>query len=232
MNASSRADMAAQGVPPDKITVTGHPGFDRLLSPEPGAREKIRSGYGLAEGQKMVLLASQPYYAGAFRTPEIRRTMIRAIVNAAASFKNMILVIKPHPGDRLREIKRAVGKSRRMAIAGKTEDITGLIHGCDIFMTFFSTSALQALYAGKPVINVDFPESGGPDLYSRSGATWTARSEEDIVRRLGRLAAGPSPGETDGREKARRAFLQEMIYIPDGKATLRAAQIALEMIRS
>ncbi len=232
MNATSRSDMTAQGVPPEIITVTGHPGFDRLLKPEPGEREKIRSGFGLAGGQTMVLFASQPYYVGTFRTPEIRRTMMKAIVNAVASFESMVLVIKPHPGDRLREIKKAIGKSRRVAIAGKMEDITGLIQACDIFMTFFSTSALQALYAGKPVINVDFPESGEPDLYSRGGATWTARSEEDIIRHLGNLLSGTKSKETEEREKARQEFLREMTYVPDGKATLRAAQIALEMIRS
>jgi UDP-N-acetylglucosamine:LPS N-acetylglucosamine transferase len=232
MNATSRSDMTAQGVPADKITVTGHPGFDRLLAPAPDVRQKIRSDFGLKKEQKLVLFASQPYYFGVFNNAKIRRLMIRSIVQAANRFENLMLAVKPHPGENIRELKKFVGRSSRVAIAGKMDDITDLIQACDIFITFFSTSALQALYAGKPVINVDFPESGGSNIYTRSGATWTARSEEEIVLHLENLLSGTKTEETEKREKARLAFLRELTYIPDGKATLRAAQIALEMIRS
>jgi len=230
MNESSRTDMIAQGVPPERIVVTGQPGFDRFLVPAPGRRERVRAALGVGEGRTMVLFASQPYQVGAFRSPGVRAAMLAAVVRAAASIDRIALVVKPHPGESRSRLARLVGPSPRTILAGREDDLGGLILACDVFMTFFSTSVLQALYARKPVVTVDFPDAGTPDPYSRSGATWTARSEEEIAALLRRLAEGGADGAGGEREAARVRFLEETAYRPDGGATSRVARLAREML--
>lgn len=231
MGEISREDMILQGVPPDKIFVTGHPGFDHLASSDVEAYVRLRNDLGLTNGEKMVLLASQPYWVGAFKTAHIRCVMIRAIAQAVLSLKNIKLIVKPHPGEVVRELKRLIGKTPRAVMADKTKDISHLIKACDVFVTFFSTSALQAIYAGKPVINVDFPNSGGQSLYSASGATWIARSTEEIVTHIRNLTSESRNKEIASREVARQRFLCNMVYLPDGQATERVLKVILNMLQ-
>jgi len=225
MGDQSRDDMIAQGIPPENILVTGHPGFDRIVDVDPDTRAKTRSAFGLAADQKMILFASQPYYIGVFDSPQIRRTMIDAIVRAADSQPASVLVIKPHPGERPACFRRLVRRYPRTRLAGKTAEMAILIKACDVLITFHSTSGLEALYAGKPVINVDFPKSGGSKIYTQSGATWTARSEDDIASHLGFILSDrPSP-DAGKRDGARQEFLREMTFLPDGKAAQRIVKI-------
>lgn len=231
MGQSSCADMIVQGVPSEKISLTGHPGFDNLALPEPGLCARVRADLGLLEGQKMVLFASQPYYVGVFNTPGIRQVMIKAIVQACGSLKNIKLVVKPHPGDNMRELKMLIGKAPLSVIVDRRMDISPLIKACDVLVTFFSTVALQALYAGKPVINMDFPNSGGQSLYSESGATWIVRSNDEIGPHIRKLIGEARDKEIASREAARQRFLYDMAYFPDGQATERVVKVALNMLQ-
>jgi len=231
MGSRSRDDMIAQDVPPEKIILTGHPGFDQLALPEPDLCARVRADLGLSEGQKMVLFASQPYYVGVFNTPGIRQTMIKAIIQACGSLKDIKLVVKPHPGDNIRELKILTGKAPQVVMVDQTMDISPLIKTCDVLVTFFSTVALQALYAGKPVINVDFPGSGGQSLYSESGATWIAHSTDDIATHIRKLIGEARDKEIAGREAVRQRFLYDMAYLPDGQATERVVNVALNMLQ-
>ncbi len=231
MGQSSRADMIAQGVPSEKIMLTGHPGFDHLALPEPELCARVRTDLGLSKGQKMILFVSQPYYVGVFNIPGIRQVMIKAIVQACGSLKNIKLIVKPHPGDNMRELKVLIGKAPRVVMVDRTMDISPLIKACDVLITFFSTAALQALYAGKPVINVDFPGSGGQSLYSESGATWIARSNDEIATHIRKLIGETGNKEIASREAARQRFLYDMAYLPDGQATERVVKVALNMLQ-
>jgi CDP-glycerol glycerophosphotransferase (TagB/SpsB family) len=233
MGQTSRADMIEQGVLPEQIIVTGNPGFDRLVLPEPDVCSRLRSTLGLLDGQKMILFASQPYYVSVFNTSHVRRKMINAIVQAACLLENVRLVIKPHPGDNIRELKRLIGKAPRVVIVDQAMDISPLIKTCDVLITFFSTVALQALYAGKPVINVDFPNSGGAGatIYAESGATWIARSTDEIATHIQNLTNETRNKEISSREAARQRFLYHMVYIPDGQATERVLKVVLNMLQ-
>ena len=231
MGQSSRADMIAQGIPSEKIMLTGHPGFDHLALQEPDLCTRVRADLGLSEGETMVLFASQPYYVGVFNTPGIRQTMIKAIVRACSSFKNIKLVVKPHPGDNIRELKILIGKAPQVVMVDQTKDISPLIKTCSVLVTFFSTVALQALYAGKPVVNVDFPGCGGQNLYSQSGATWIAHSTDEIAIHLQKLISESRHKEIASREAARQRFLYDLAYLSDGQATERIVKVALNMFQ-
>lgn len=230
MGETSRTDMMAQGVPADRITVTGHPGFDRLVSQEPEAAAQMRAGLGVTGGQHLVLFASQPHYVGTFSTLEIRQTMIKTIVRAATSLPGIRLIVKPHPAEDVSELRALMGANSQLVLLDRAADISSLINACDILITFFSTVALQALYAGKPVINVAFPGSGGPSLYSESGATWVARSADDITRQLQRLTGESRQDEIAEKDAARQKFVYQFAYVPDGHASKRVAQMIMQLV--
>lgn len=231
MGESSASDIASQGVSRERIVVTGNPGFDNLVLPEIDACFSLRKKLGLVSKDKMVLFASQPYCTGVFNAPDMRRTMIKAIAEAVTLLKDVKLIIKPHPGDNIRELKELMGKFPQVVMLDRKADISLLIKACDVLVTFFSTVALQALYTGKPVINVNFPGSGGMNLYSESGATWEARSTEEIAAHIQRLTGENKKAEILIREPARQSFFNRMAYSNDGKATERVLRVVSDMLQ-
>jgi hypothetical protein len=225
----SRADMMLQGIPEGRITVTGHPGFDRLLTPEPEACAKIRAEHGVNDGQFMVLFASQPYQVGGFKTSDIRLEMIKAIINATFSLARVQLVVKPHPIEDVSILRRIIGHTSRVVLVECVADISLLIKSCDVLLTFTSTVALQALYIGKPVLNVAFPESGLASIYLESGATWVSRSDKEIRLQLQELTGERRELEIAKKEEARRRFVRDWAYLPDGEAAGRVGKKILNM---
>ena len=225
----SRADMMSQGIPEERITVTGHPGFDRLLIPEPEACAKIRAEHGVKDEQFMVLFASQPYQVGGFKTPDIRLEMIKAIINATVSLERVQLVVKPHPIEGTQKLQRILGRRPRIVMVKRATDISLLIKACDVLLTFTSTTALQALYIGKPVLNVDFPESGLASIYLESGATWVSRSDKEIQLQLRELTGERRGLEIAKKEEARQRFVRDWAYLQDGGAAERVGKKILNL---
>lgn len=230
MGERSRRDLTAQGVDPERIVVTGHPGFDTFASTDPGVVADIRNDLGIPREHRLILFASQPSYVGAFDRPQKRTDMIKAVVNVATSMKGVTLVIKPHPGEKRKELAALVGKAEGVVLVDGTVDIAPLIKACDVFITFFSTTALQALYVGKPVITIDVPGSGGGRLYTDSHATWVARSCEDLRRHLTNLFSPQREEFQSTRKEARQRFLREMAYQPDGRAKERVLQVIVDLL--
>lgn len=220
----SRADMLSQNIPEKRITVTGHPGFDRLLIPDPEACALMRSELGVKDGQFMVLFASQPYQYGGFRTPDIHLEMIKAIIKAANSLEHIKLVVQPHPIEDRHKLQKILGHGPRIVMVERAADISLLVKTCDVLITFTSTVALQALYIGKPVINVAFSESGLAALYLESSATWVSRSTEEIRLQLQSLTGARRELEIARKEKARQRFVREWAYLPDGEAAARVGK--------
>ena len=232
MGESSRRDLMAQGVDPERIVVTGHPGFDTFASTDPGIADKIRNDLGIPQEHRLVLFASQPSYVGAFDQPQKRTDMIKAVVKVVGAMKDVTLVIKPHPGEKRKELAALVGKARQVVLVDGAVSIAPLIKACDVFITFFSTTALQALYAGKPVISIDIPGSGGGHLYTDSQATWVARSPEELTEHVANLLSVNKGEYAMAKAVARQRFLREMACLPDGKATERIVGLVVDSLES
>lgn len=230
MGEQSRSVLLDQGVLPDEIVITGPPGFDRLIDDHEDHSMAVRKNLGIREGVKMVLFASQPYYVGLYRSKKIRRDMIRAAFSAIQTLPNAHLVVKPHPSDRVSELESLCGKRRKVSFCDKNEDISILIKACDVFMGMASTTVLQALYIGRPVITIDFPESGVVSPYFESGATWVARSSEEIITYLELLTSEGNSAERSAKELARGRFVKEMAYLPDGRSTQRVVNLISKIL--
>lgn len=228
MGEAASDHIASQGISREKIVVTGHPGFDRLVNDE--NRDDIRDSMGIACVDKLLLFASQPYLVGAFASPDIRKEMIEAVLEVCDTFGGVQVILKPHPSENIREFKKLIGKRRSVYLANKEMDILPLIKACDVFITFFSTAALQALYAAKPVINVCFENSSNFDLYLNSGATYIARSRREIASYLRRLVSTFEYDKNVKMDIARLSFVNRWAHVPDGCATRRVVDLACQLI--
>lgn len=225
MGPASVGDMIAQGVSADRIVVTGQPGFDAMTGSGHEARA-VREELGVPQGAKMMLFASQPPVPGAFVDLAARREMIRTLSRLASSREDWVLVVKPHPGERVKDLRALLGNGPRVVVVDRSRSIAPLIQACDVFATFFSTAALQALYAGKPVINLDFAGDEGVRMYAESSATWVARSAGELASQLDRILETGSAEAAAGMEPARRRFLAACVHHTDGLAASRVCDVA------
>ena len=84
----------------------------------------------------------------------------------------MRLIVKAHPRDDVPALKKLCANYPRIRIVDSQVEVASLIKACDAFITMFSQTTLEALYADKPVININFPGSGvkSPFLMARRRA--------------------------------------------------------------
>jgi hypothetical protein len=229
---NSRKAMEAQGIANNKIIITGHPGFDKLGNKDRFEVANLRAEFQVTDLKKMILFASQPYYPKAFSSESIRIKMIQSIRDAVSTYSDAILVVKPHPMDNINELKFIFKNNSNIWLCDAKRDINPLIRSCDTFITMFSTTTLQALYAGKPTINVDFYGSNTYSPFPESGATWVARSVKEIKNYLQFCLGHSCVNETVKKtmNESRDKILTDFLYLQDGMAAQRAANIIMEAL--
>lgn len=227
---SSRVGLCSHGIDEKKIELTGCPRFDVLCRSSAEERDNIRLSIGIKRGQKMVLLASQRCVYGAFSSFAARTEMLRAMAKVAESFESVHLVVKSHPTEDVSVLRRLIGNGKRLSFVESSADIQDLIIACDVFVTFASTSALQALIARKPVISLCFQGSGVINPYNNSEAIFTARSENELMEYLKILTGSERDFALAAREDAKKKLIYDLTYFSDGLASHRVAELILKTI--
>jgi hypothetical protein len=217
------------GVPRDKITVTGSPRYDDVMGWPENFAHGIRRDLGVPENRKMILFASHPYVYGFFGSPEIRREMIRALLEAVRRREELCLVVKPHPTEDPAELSKLAQCMGNIRLADKKLDIRDLIKAADAFVSFASTSTFHALVMKKPTISLEFPGGNTCALFEHSGATLVAGSADRIDSIMERIRNGNITEMVVKLDAAREKLLEQWFYRLDGRAAERIEKIALDM---
>ena len=222
----------SQGVPKKNISITGSIETDRQI-------KKNIKGYTLFKSKNTsrkpkILFASQPYVHGAFISKSKR---IKCISDIYKEFSRMDkiadILIKPHPNDNLNELKKINYFSKNFLLFKKSVSIADLIEECDVFVTMFSTSALQSICAGKPVIIADINNTISYNEYESTDSVWMANTRHDLREILSALITSKiSDYDLKKKNKARKKFISERCYDNDGNASKRVSQLMLSMVRS
>jgi hypothetical protein len=217
------------GVPRDKITVTGSPRYDGVMGWTENFAHEIRRDLRVPEGKKMILFASHPYVYGFFGSPEIRREMIRALLEAVRKREDICLVVKPHPTEDPAELSKLAQGMKNILFADKKLDIRDLLKATDVFVSFASTSTFHALVMKKPTISLEFPGGNTCALFEHSGATLVAGSADRIDSIMERIRNGNITEMVVKLDAAREKLLEQWFYRLDGRAAERIEKIAMDM---
>lgn len=226
MGPSSVEVITAQGVPVDHLTVTGHPGFDQYVNLTIDEVIDTRRSLGLATKESFIFFASQPYLPNAFKSQAARDDMIKSVLNASECLTGIRLVIKPHPNDNVAELKRLCEGFANVMLVDGVYSTPSLIRACDVFVTMFSQATFEALYANKPVININFLDSGIKAAFLSKGATLVACTENEVMEAFKAVAAGDfSFFQSEARHTAAAMLLRDWVFIPDGCAGDRVVEL-------
>ncbi|MFC1754031.1 UDP-N-acetylglucosamine 2-epimerase [Thermoproteota archaeon] len=205
--------------PAHSVVVTGQPRYDHIgkTSSNNLNKKKILDKYHIKK--KMILWTTE-------EAPEQEA----AVFMAAKRIKNAQLVIRIHPKE-LNEPSYYYKKAREYGvkiIATKTENTLELINASDAVIVKHSTTGLEAIMLGKPVVVLNL--SGRPDLatYAQKGAALGVYNAEDLEKALNKALFDKKT--RSGLNKAQKAYSYDHCYKMDGKATKRALKVIESLI--
>ena len=223
----ARDFMLTQGVPGGRIRITGSPRNDAAVRAAAAPSRAALDRLGVPATQRTVLYAC--VFSGLVDASRLA-SLDAAILAAAAADPGLTLVVKPHPGDPPGAADRFRGQPG-VVIADRGADIRELIWCCDAFLSLGSTSTMDALVAGKPVIWPDlFDVAWWDDEFKASGATLVVKTTDALAAAFRETAAGHIAAACVPLSAARDAFLTRMVYRVDGRAAERIAALAAELI--
>lgn len=224
--------LQSQGVAREQIAVTGLPAHDRLYALKQGETQpESLAALEVPETDKIVLFSSQPYLrynmCGAAATLQIWQTVIEGVRALGAGHH---LVAKLHPAEDLDFTRRWVGEDFPPEwTLVRDADVLGLIFRSDALVTVSSTTALEAIYLGKPTVILECGLGALPIPYVESGAALLAKDAAELTVRL---RQGLYDAEVQGKLlSAREAFVSEQMHSMDGRAAERVAGEILALIR-
>ncbi|MBI2589441.1 hypothetical protein HYW32_00180 [Candidatus Berkelbacteria bacterium] len=156
----SRDWLIKHGVPAKRVSVTGHPAFQAHQVDRTRRaihRTNVNKMLKLASRAKLVVLTTQvieerycfPNYHVNWweNTP-----FIQDVINAVLDIDLAVLVIKPHPSDEgMEKIIESLITRERVKIV-RTIPTPELLEAADVVVTAWSTTGLEALAVGTPVV--------------------------------------------------------------------------------
>jgi UDP-N-acetylglucosamine 2-epimerase len=213
--------LVENGVEPERIVVTGGPVFDKTVYLKPD-KEKIYTELEIGpEIKKTIVFTTQGQGAGFRPSSEEIESGIIETIKAASQYQDVMLLFQAHPGQNVEDIQKVAEKAdHSTARVIKYHDTESLMAVSDGVITFFSTTAIDALILGKPLLLINLTDDREFFPFVPMGAAFGAYTEEEIVPAFKKLIEGPEELK-DRREKA----VHYMVYKTDGKSLERVMNL-------
>lgn len=185
--------IAGHGVPRDRIHITGNPRFD-CYRDDPVARAAWRTRCGIAREAAVVAFMSVPAATGgvgqleSYLTIPEHAQLLQAVYAIPRADPHWVLVVKPHPEEPLAAHRHMVASQSGAHIRlVPHETAYQVLNAADVVITLHSTTGLEAIYLGKPLVTINL--TGRPDNHSHAqrGAALGVTRAEDLVPTLQRL---------------------------------------------
>lgn len=215
--------------PSDNIAITGHPDYDVLFKLERLIDKKeILRELGIKSDQKRIIT----FTTQALWSMKSRENLLRTILEAVKKLEDVILLIKPHPGENEDWHKKIIKEMgvRNAIVLDRHYNTAKALFVCDLMITSYSTTALEAMALDKPVITVNLEDETELFPYAKSGAAIGVSNSEDLLRTINSVF-----GNENLRRKLaehRQNFLAEHIYKIDGRASERITNLVSHIVHA
>jgi len=211
------------GYTEESVVATGSPQHDRLAYPEKRfSKDAVKTRFG-AEGRKLIAVTTQPFHNVADREP-----WLRAVLNAAMEMPEAHVVVKPHPAESQEMHERVVRELGCGNVSvSKDVDTNELMYSSALTITSWSTTGLESMILGTPLLTVNL--TGKEDIidYASSGAAIGVYREEDIAPAIRMILEDRLP---DGLRERMAQFVVDRAYRVDGGASRRIADIVKRLV--
>jgi len=203
------------GIERSAISITGYPDYDHyVLLDRDACRAEVEGRIPSASGRPLVVFTSQYKTSGFPDAARLRN--FDALLATARAMPEVEFVAKLHPR---MEAVPLVELPRNVVLEQHT-DTARLIKAADVLVTFWSTTAVEAILLGTPLVQLN--ATALPDFLdlSTSRGRPIARSASDLERMLREVLAAPRDLDT---ARSGNWLSVEL----DGHAADRASQVLL-----
>jgi glycosyltransferase involved in cell wall biosynthesis len=211
----------------DQVIVTGLPRYDILSrAHEVYSKKEFLKRYDLNAGDRIIHWSTQCHVL----SKEENALNIKAIFGAINSLAGVSLVIKQHPAEPERYTRELMEQIERYGINAvitpKDSDTYEQLFVCDLTITRHSTTAMEAIALGKPVIILNLSGNPDPVEYVQEGVARGIYDSDDLQAAIEQLL-------TDDRDLSakRGLYIEKYLNKIDGKATERVIKIIMESIK-
>ena len=208
------------GVPAGRIFTVGFNGADMILKGGFRSRKDVCRSLRLDPEKRIITLTSQGHAPWLDKKKD--EMFLRAVFGGMKRLGDAQIVVKLHPaedGRVAREVARKTGCRVRFT---RDFGLYDLLAASDAMVTISSTTAVEAMVLGKPVIICDFfgrPESRE---YVKSGAVIAAKRPGGFGKVLEKLE---DRALLRKMEKRKGKFLLDRVYKTDGNANRRLVSL-------
>lgn len=214
--------------PLDRLVVTGHPDYDVLVKLENFLdKKKIVADLGINSNHKIITFTTQSLWS-----MKSREKIFRAVVNATKDLQDTTLLIKPHPSEDEawhKELLKELGANNAVVV-DRHYCTPKTLFVCDLMITSYSTTAMEAMVLNKPVITIDLEDETENFPYAKSGATIGVFDAVDLLPAINDVFTN----EHVRRKLAenRKNFLSNHIFKTDGLASDRIVKLISGIVAS
>ncbi|MCM8814323.1 MAG: polysaccharide pyruvyl transferase family protein [Candidatus Omnitrophica bacterium] len=218
----SRQFLIEQGVAAERIVVTGGVHFDRTIALRP-SRQAIFEALGIPHSrEKLIVFTTQGPGPGNCPSAETITAAVQEIARCAGLHAEVQLLFQVHPSQEISQIQAVLKNMPEYAemLVCKYCDTEALMAIADGVITFFSTTALDAVVLRKPLLLINLGEDRTFLPFVQRGAAFGAYAVAEIAPAFEKLLC--SGQELDA---ARERAIEDVVYKTDGQATTRIASV-------
>lgn len=215
------------GVPAEKIEVVGDLRFDEYIKNQ-FDKEQIILKNSLEDKTKYILLIST--YVSTSVPYKEKKEAFKLVSSALRSLPGYKLLIKAHPNENIETLRSQL---QEWGIQGKVVEgnLQEFIFISEAIAQTFSMSGLEAIVLNKPVLVINPQEIYEKHIpYIKNKAAIGINSSDSFIENIKRLERG-GQFKKELLERSRK-FCEQYIGMLDGKASLRAADKIIEIIKA
>ncbi len=206
------------GVPKNKIKITGFPGFDRLIHPKfRFNHSEFCKQYHIDPKKRLVLYITQNF-------SEKKKGMIfENILKVSRALPQIFFIVKLHPAPEetisfyssILQEKKYIPKN---ILFLKDEDTLSLVQICDLLITVHSTVHLEATLLDKDIIILNFDHD--PELaISKYKAALNIDKSNQLAKSIQNILYHPKIQQE--LQNNRQKFIKDYTFKNDGRASQR-----------
>ena len=212
----------------ENVVITGSQRYDQFTSfDQISLKNDFFIKYGINSNNTIILWTTQSHVLSDsenFKNYE-------AVFDAVRRINNVLLIIKPHPGEGTKYLKMIEFFKNKYPIQCIVETSNAntdeLLSTCDLLITKHSMTGLEAIALNKPVIVLNL--SGFPDVgdYVKEGVASGVYNKDDLKPIMEQLLTDASD-----LERKRPNYIKNHLLAVDGKATERIVNVIEDLINN
>ena len=210
----------------ERLQNIGQPRFDQLIDDYSiDDRALFLEAFSLDPAKKTALIASQT-----FKIAGNKHDFFEVILSTLKSIQGLQIIIKPHPVEPESYIKKLAQRlGAKVTVLPSNFDISQAIKSCDFLVTSYSTVAIEAMVANKPVITINL--TGMPDVvpYANEGAALGVVNAEELLDVVTKIT--DDPAFVHQQTSSAKQYIDRELTFCDGKVTERFVKLIFEHVK-